>query len=134
VAAGRGADRLTASDDPRRPKDPGPEAGAVLCRLEDLPDPGAKGFTFRRGEDLFQGFIVRRGGQVWGYLDRCPHIGFPLAFAPDRYLTREGDYILCSGHGALFRLEDGACVAGPCAGKGLRPWPVTVDVGEVRTR
>ena len=42
----------------------------------------------------------------------APHAGWPLALGPDQYLTREGDLILCSGHGALFRLEDGMCVGG----------------------
>jgi len=55
----------------------------------------------------------------------------PLAMAPDRYLTREGDLILCSSHGALFRPRDGLCVGGPCAGRRLIPWPVRVEAGEL---
>ncbi len=111
-----------------------PPPGRPLCRVADLPDPGAKGFVFQEGEDLFQGFLVRRGSEVFGYIDRCPHAGFPLALDPDRYLTREGDAILCSSHGALFRLADGLCVSGPCAGKRLRPWNVSVQDGEVCAR
>ena len=52
---------------------------------------------------------------------------------PGRFLTREGDFILCSSHGALFRLGDGLCVAGPCAGRSLKPWPVRVDGDTVVT-
>ena len=107
-----------------------PPAGTVLCRLEDLPDPGAKGFEFREGDQLFAGFVVRTGERVQGYVDACPHAGWPLAMF-DRYLTREKDLILCSGHGALFRLEDGLCVAGPCAGQALRPWKVALSDGAV---
>jgi nitrite reductase/ring-hydroxylating ferredoxin subunit len=103
----------------------------VLCRLEAIADPGAKGFRFREGEAVFSGFVVRRGALVAGYVDHCPHAGWPLALVGDRYLTREHDLILCSGHGALFRLEDGACVAGPCAGQALQPWPVAVRGGAV---
>ncbi len=51
---------------------------------------------------------------------------------PDRYLTREGDLILCAGHAALFRIEDGLCIGGPCGGRRLAPWPVRVAAGEVR--
>ena len=109
-----------------------PPVGVVLCALTDLDDPGAKGFEFRDGEALFNGFVVRRGLAVYGYIDRCPHAGWPLAFTPDKYLTREGDLILCAGHGALFRLDDGFCVGGPCGGKCLSPWPVTVEGGVVR--
>ena len=112
--------------------DAAPSAGTALCSLADLSDPGAKGFEFRAGETLFNAFVVRRGERVFGYEDRCPHAGWPLSMAPDKYLTREGDLILCAGHGALFRFEDGLCVGGPCGGKRLSPWPVTVDDGVVR--
>lgn len=109
---------------------PGP--GVRLCALADLADPGSKGFRFREGSALFSGFVVRRGGDVAGYADSCPHAGWPLASLDERYLTRDGAHILCAGHGALFDL-DGACVAGPCFGQRLAPWPVEVRDGEVVT-
>jgi nitrite reductase/ring-hydroxylating ferredoxin subunit len=108
-----------------------PAPGAVLCALADIPDPGARGFHFRRGEALFLGFVTRIGGQVRGWIDRCPHAGMPLAVVPGRYLTREGDLILCGSHGALFRPADGLCLAGPCAGKALAPWPVRLEGEQV---
>lgn len=108
-----------------------PAAGTRLCALSEIADPGSKGFMFRAGEKLFMGFLVRLGEEVFGYVDRCPHTGLPLAIMPDRYLTRENDLILCSSHGALFRLGNGYCVAGPCAGRSLWPWPVRVEAGEV---
>ena len=91
------------------------------------PSPARAGFIFRVGEALFAGFVVRQEGEVRGWIDRCPHAGMPLALMPDRYLTREGDLILCASHGALFRPLDGVCVAGPCAGRALRPWPVRIE-------
>lgn len=103
-----------------------------LCALAEIADPGAKGFRFRVASSMFAGFVVRAGGTVAGYVDSCPHAGWPLAAFDDRYLTRAADRILCSGHGALFEL-DGECVAGPCAGERLRPWPVAVRDGQVFT-
>jgi nitrite reductase/ring-hydroxylating ferredoxin subunit len=88
---------------------------------------------FREGEALFLGFITRVGGTVAGWVDRCPHAGLPLAMMPNRYLTREGDLILCATHGALFRPGDGRCVGGPCAGQALTSWPVRVEAGSVVT-
>ncbi|MBX3481281.1 MAG: Rieske (2Fe-2S) protein [Caulobacter sp.] len=109
-----------------------PPAGTPLCRLDALEDPGARGFRFRVDDLQFAGFVVRAGGTLSGWVDSCPHAGWPLAMA-DRYLTREKDLILCAGHGALFRLEDGVCVAGPCAGRALEPWPVRIRDGGVET-
>lgn len=104
-----------------------PAAGTALCRLEALAQTGARGFAFHEDEDRFAGFVVRAGEAVAGYVDSCPHARWPLAWREHDYLTRDGAYILCSGHGALFRLEDGLCIAGPCAGKSLTPWPVRVE-------
>ncbi len=103
-----------------------PPPGTRLCALSEIPDPGAKGFSFREGDRLFAGFVVRSAGRLRGFIDRCPHAGMPLALTPDRFLTREGDLILCSSHGALFRIEDGLCLAGPCAGRSLEPWSVVL--------
>ncbi|MBV8593862.1 MAG: Rieske (2Fe-2S) protein [Caulobacteraceae bacterium] len=116
------------NSDPARP---GP--GLRLCRLDEVPDPGARGFSFRAGEALFAGFVVRRGGAVTGFVDRCPHAGMPLALLPGRYLTRAGDLILCASHGALFRPDNGVCVGGPCAGAALTPWPVRVASDAILT-
>ena len=74
---------------------------------------------------------VRRGGAVFVYVNSCPHIGAPLDFMPGRFLNAEGTHILCSTHGALFRIEDGACVSGPCAGDRLHPIPTVVENGKL---
>ena len=100
--------------------------------MAEIADPGAKGFRFRADTRLFAGIVVRAGETVTGFVDSCPHAGWPLAGWEDRYLTRSGEHILCAGHGALFSL-DGACVAGPCFGDHLRAWPVAVRDGEVFT-
>lgn len=117
-----------AVSDPARPAQ-----GLRLCALAEIADPGAKGFRFREGEALFAGFVVRRGDLVAGYVDRCPHASWPLSPLDDRFLTRNGDHILCSGHGALFDLADGGCVAGPCMGARLSPWPIELRGADVFT-
>jgi nitrite reductase/ring-hydroxylating ferredoxin subunit len=103
-----------------------PPAGVRLCALAEIPEPGARGFRFREGGAMFAGFVVRQDGAVRGYVDSCPHAGWPLAAFDDRYFARDGRHLLCTGHAALFRPEDGVCVAGPCAGDRLTPWPVVV--------
>ncbi|HEX7887063.1 MAG TPA: Rieske 2Fe-2S domain-containing protein [Phenylobacterium sp.] len=114
-------------DNPARPP-----VGVRLCALAEIGDPGGKSFRFRDGSRLFAGFVIRRGEDAHGFVDSCPHAGWPLAPLDDRYLTRDARHILCAGHGALFTL-DGLCVAGPCADERIAPWPVTVRDGEVWT-
>lgn len=104
-----------------------------LCPLDLLEDPGSRNFVLQIGEAYFHGFVVRRGDEVHGYVDRCPHQGLPLSHKLDGYLTEKRDLIACSWHGALFRLDDGACVGGPCSGARLTPWPVRVEDGWIKT-
>jgi len=90
----------------------------VLCRVDEIPDGGARGFGPAPGG--FTGlFAVRRGAAVFVYVNTCPHIGTSLDWAPDRFLTADGAHIVCSTHGALFGVNDGLCVRGPCVGDRL---------------
>jgi nitrite reductase/ring-hydroxylating ferredoxin subunit len=50
---------------------------------------------------------------------------------PDQFLNLDKDYIQCATHAALFRIEDGRCVAGPCRGDVLNALPLAVDKGEI---
>jgi nitrite reductase/ring-hydroxylating ferredoxin subunit len=114
-------------DNPARPP-----AGQRLCAISEIADPGAKGFRFRVDSRLFAGFVVRAGDLVAGYVDQCPHGGWPMGAFDDRYLTKDGDRILCAGHGGLFTL-DGRGVTHPCVGQHLTPWAIEVRDGEVFT-
>lgn len=95
-------------------------AGRLLCRLADIPDGGGKGLWFGQDTSRFGVFLIRRGDAVFAYANSCPHRGTPLDWLPDRFLDRDGKHILCATHGALFRIEDGFCLSGPCAGAHLR--------------
>lgn len=108
-------------------------AGVKLGPLELIADGKARNFVLEIGEAHFHGFIVRKGETVYGYVDRCPHAGMPLAEELDEYLTSRGDLISCGWHGALFRIHDGYCVGGPCAGRSLTPWPVAIANGQIVT-
>ena len=107
--------------------------GVRLGPLERIAEGKARNYVLQMRAGRFHGFIVRRGNAVFGYVDRCPHAGVPLAQVLDDYLTPGGDHIACSWHGALFAIDDGLCVGGPCVGQRLTPWPVAVDGGEVVT-
>ncbi len=108
-------------------------AGIRLGPLSAIGDGAARNYVLQMRAGRFHGFIVRRGDAVFGYVDRCPHMGLPLAQVLDEYLTPSGDLIACSWHAALFRIADGRCVGGPCNGAALTRWPVTVADGEILT-
>jgi nitrite reductase/ring-hydroxylating ferredoxin subunit len=76
-------------------------------------------------------FVVRWEGVLSAYENACPHMGTPLNFLPDRFFDRAGQHLLCATHGALFRVADGFCIAGPCAGKSLKPMAISIERDDI---
>ena len=64
---------------------------------------------------------VRQGERCIVYVNSCPHIGTPLDWTPDRFLSADGRRIVCATHGAEFQIADGLCIRGPCHGDRLEP-------------
>jgi nitrite reductase/ring-hydroxylating ferredoxin subunit len=99
----------------------------VLCRLDELQDPGSRGVMLQQGDRLQDVLVVRRGQGVYAYINSCPHTGSPLDWNEHEFLSLDKRYIQCAMHAALFRLEDGICVAGPCTGASLTAIAVEVE-------
>lgn len=88
-----------------------------LCAPNELTEGQSRGFAVAELKLL----VVRREGQVYAYQNRCPHRGIPLEWQPDQFLDHSNSLIQCATHGALFLIESGECVAGPCSGQSLKP-------------
>ncbi|GAC1493930.1 MAG: Rieske (2Fe-2S) protein [Acetobacteraceae bacterium] len=98
--------------------------------MDDIPDGASRGFGPAHGG--FTGlFAVRRGSQVFVYVNACPHVGTSLDWAPNRFLTADGGLIVCATHGALFAIEGGVCVHGPCVGERLEAVPAQIVDGVI---
>jgi nitrite reductase/ring-hydroxylating ferredoxin subunit len=102
-----------------------------LCRLDEVPDGGSNGFAVDVDGTRQGVMVIRRGSVLHVYANRCPHVGLPLDFTPGQFLDPERTHIQCANHGALFRIEDGSCVSGPCAGAGLKPFQTRIVKGTV---
>lgn len=99
--------------------------------LSDLADPGCREFSIGEGDWPFKGFVVRQGDKVFAYQNLCAHVGHPLNWSPDSFLTKNKDAIICASHGAMYDIQSGECVAGPCRGKHLSRVDVDVRDGVV---
>jgi nitrite reductase/ring-hydroxylating ferredoxin subunit len=98
-----------------------------LCALTEIPEGDSTGFLIAEGGIRHDLIAVRQDRQVFIYRNSCPHIGAPLDFAPGRFLNPDKTHILCSTHGALFRIADGFCVTGPCLGDSLEAVMASVE-------
>ena len=92
----------------------------ALCHLQDIAEPGARGFELDGG---LQCFVLRWKGEIRAYLNRCPHTGVSLNWAEDQFFDLNNEYIQCSLHGALFEPLSGKCIWGPCVGECLSAIP-----------
>ncbi len=84
---------------------------------------GGRGIRFpvtASGEDC-SAFVVRYGGKVHAYLNRCAHVPMELDWNEGEFFESSGLYLMCATHGALYEPDTGRCAGGPCRGGGLLP-------------
>ncbi len=87
-----------------------------LCSSQALAEGQSRAFSVD-GIDLFG---VRRQGRVYLYRNRCPHKRIALNWTEHGFLDDSASLIHCAHHGALFLIDSGECVAGPCEGEALQ--------------
>jgi len=102
-----------------------------LCTLNDVPDGGSNGFALDTDDGRCGLMVIRRGNGIVCYTNSCPHTGTPLDIQPGKFLDRAKAHILCTTHGALFNIDDGLCIAGPCVDDHLTPIATEVRDGAV---
>jgi len=109
----------------------------VICPARSIAPGTAKPFSLSRitetGESRpFPIVIVRIGVDAFfGYVNSCPHEKAWLNIGSGEFFNEERTRLKCGRHGALFEIESGACVEGPCKGASLEPVAVAVIDGEV---
>ena len=99
----------------------------VLCHIDDIDDGSCKGFELEK----INLFVIKMHGEIYLYRNRCPHLGVELNWLQDQFLDMDGMMIQCFTHGALFLIEDGECVAGPCMGQSLQAQKFQIIDGNI---
>jgi nitrite reductase/ring-hydroxylating ferredoxin subunit len=88
----------------------------TLCHIDDIDEGASRGFEINELKII----ALKKDTQLYLYENRCPHLGLNLEFQPDDFLNYDATYIQCSTHGAMFTMDTGACVLGPCKGDHLK--------------
>lgn len=87
-----------------------------ICMMEEIPEREARSFETDNGDTIF---VTQRDGAFYAYQNVCPHLQVELEFLENQFLDPDKEFIQCSTHGALFDVETGLCVSGPCQGDSL---------------
>lgn len=109
-----------------------PPVEVLLCASSAVLE-GGRGVRFpvtAFGDDA-TGFVVRHGGRVHAYLNRCAHIPIELDWNEGEFFESSGLYIMCATHGALYVPDSGYCAGGPCKGGKLRRIAVRETDGNI---
>jgi nitrite reductase/ring-hydroxylating ferredoxin subunit len=91
------------------------ERDYFLCQLSDLEE--LQSIELEIDERKL--FAIRQDNQLYAYWNSCPHMGVPLNWMPGKFLDLDGALLQCSAHGALFQIDNGECIGGPCVGDHL---------------
>ena len=98
-----------------------------VCALDEIANDECRSLSFK-GADYF---VVRKEQGIFVFENRCPHLGTSLEFVPNQFLNIDKSLVQCSMHGALFTIDDGLCISGPCEGQQLTLKPVKIEAGHV---
>ena len=102
-----------------------------LCDIDSIGDPGSKSFEIKHGRKTVSLFIVHKDGAYRAYINSCPHTGINLEWQEDQFLDMDNMYIQCSTHDALFEIDNGTCIAGPCVGDHLQAVKLVIEDGHI---
>lgn len=94
----------------------------LVCKTEQVNERDARSFDTTRGEVI----VAQRDGQFYAYINRCPHLGVSLEFQDQQFMDMDREFLICANHGALFQVDNGECVFGPCKNQALKPVMIEV--------
>ncbi len=87
-----------------------------LCDLEQIKRSLVTGYRYQ-GHKLL---VIHTSSSTGVYHNRCPHMGVNLDWQDNNFLVHDNAFLVCTLHGALFNLDDGMCIGGPCSGQPLQ--------------
>jgi nitrite reductase/ring-hydroxylating ferredoxin subunit len=105
-----------------------------VCRSLELAEGAVR--TAHLGQDdqglPIMALLVReRSGAIVAYRNLCRHLPVPLDGGTGELLSEDGAHLVCGTHGAIYRLQDGYCVDGPCEGLALQRLFVREENGDL---
>ena len=102
-----------------------------LCKTTDIEDPGSKSFEIKIKRKTQSIFLVHKNDNFFAYYNKCPHTGASLEWQEDQFLDLDKELIQCATHDALFTIDSGECIAGPCSGDSLQALSISIRADEV---
>lgn len=100
------------------------EATVVVSKKKLSADPATADFSVKIKGKIIKGFVVRKGTGFYAYQNLCKHLPVTLDLNDNSFFNHDKTLLQCQMHGALYEMDTGFCVGGPCEGAKLRPLPL----------
>jgi nitrite reductase/ring-hydroxylating ferredoxin subunit len=92
---------------------------SVAVSKKNFPDQSARSFKATVKGRIFRGLVVKKAGKFYAYQNLCQHLPITLDLNDDKFFNHENTHLQCHMHGAMYELDTGICIAGPCVGAKL---------------
>jgi nitrite reductase/ring-hydroxylating ferredoxin subunit len=102
-------------------------ARQLVATVGELNHGASKKFRIHRGDFESEALLINYQGDLFAYVNRCPHVGISLDWVDNQFFTVDRRYLMCANHGAVFEPVTGECIWGPCAGGALQKLGIEVE-------
>jgi nitrite reductase/ring-hydroxylating ferredoxin subunit len=106
----------------------------LVATLGELEHGKSKKFRMRRGDFESEALLINFRGELFAYVNRCPHVGISLDWVDNQFFTVDQRYLMCANHGAVFEPASGECIWGPCLGGALQKLAIEIEGEKVFAR
>lgn len=101
-----------------------------LCLLSDLEE----GKVIKAKEKRKHLLLTKYEGEVLCYENNCPHLGVPLDLDTGNFIASDKEHFECQSHGALFKINNGLCISGPCRSLSLNKIDIEIIEDKIFTK
>lgn len=99
----------------------------LICHRDQFDQSQCIGFRYLASNgEVTEAIVIDNGDAIVAYKNVCPHQQVQLSWEQDDWYNVDGDKLFCIFHGALFQMQDGLCIRGPCLGQHLQSVAIEV--------
>jgi nitrite reductase/ring-hydroxylating ferredoxin subunit len=95
------------------------ETVVVVSKKKLSADPSTVSVQLKIKGHIVKGFVVRKGNGYFAYQNLCKHLPVTLDLNDNSFFTHDKSNLQCQMHGAVYEMETGLCIGGPCEGARL---------------
>lgn len=95
-----------------------------IAKAKDFSEGKTFKFNLKRSDRVTEAFAFKKGVNYYAYLNLCRHWSVGLDYDDNGFFSKDGKFLICRNHGAVYEPQTGACRGGPCNGVSLYKVPL----------